>query len=70
MKGLNEAKNQLSLCRNKDQLYSTLDSICSDAGFNYDIGMCFSHNIRRARSQERFKVVEVIQCAERLESRL
>lgn len=70
MNNLNEAKNQLATCRNKDQLYSALDSICSDAGFNYDIGMGFSYNVRRARSQERFKAVEVIQCAERLEGRL
>ena len=70
MNNLNEAKNQLSLCRNKDQLYSDLDAICSDAGFCYHLTMCFSYNIRRARSQERFKVVELIQCAERLVSRL
>lgn len=70
MNNLTEAKNQLSLCRNKDQLYSALDSICSSAGFNYDLTMGFSYNIRRARSQERFKVVEVIQCAERLDGRL
>lgn len=70
MKNLNEAKNQLSLCRNKDQIYSALDSICSEAGFNYDIGMGFSYNIRRARSASSYRVVEVIQCAEKLEGRL
>ena len=70
MNNLNEAKNQLATCRNKDQLYSALDSICSDAGFNYHLTMGFSYNIRRARAQERFKVVELIQCAERLVNRL
>jgi len=70
MNSLNEAKNQLSLCRNKDQLYSILDSICSEAGFNYDLSMGFSYNILRARSAASYRVVELIQCAEKLGDRL
>jgi hypothetical protein len=65
-----EAKNKLEVCRNKSALFSALDKVCGDMGYQYDFNRSPSSNARCAAETMRYGVAEVIKRAEQLEGKL
>ena len=70
MNCLTEAKNELAECRNKDQLFTKLSSLCEAAGYEYDYRRSFGSNARSATAQCCLGVAEVIKHAELIEGRI
>ena len=70
MTPLSEAKCELSNCRNRDQLFNKLSSLCEQAGYQYDYNRSMGSNARCAAESLRYGVAELIKMAERIEARL
>lgn len=70
MNNLTEAKNELAVCQNKDQLHNRLMDLCEQSGFHYNQQRGFGCNASRAREQQRYSVAELILHADRMEGRL
>jgi len=70
MTPLSEAKCELSNCRNRDQLFNKLSSLCEQAGYQYDYNRSMGGNAQKAVVSGRCIVAEIIKHAEMVEGRL
>lgn len=70
MTPLEQGKKRLSSVYSKEALYGNVIKTCEAVGFEFNAGISFSKNIRNARSQMMFGVVEYLKAAEAIEARL
>lgn len=70
MTPLEQGKKRLSSVYSKEALYGNVIKTCEAVGFDFNPGISFSKNIRNARSQMMFGVVEYLKAAEAIEARL
>lgn len=70
MTPLEQGKKRLSSVYSKEALYGNVIKTCEAVGFEFNAGLSFSKNIRKARSQMMFGVVEFLKSAKKVEAKL
>lgn len=64
MKGMIEARAMMLKAQSRDELYSAVEIVCSNAGFRYESEYGLAENAMLAQQLERRPIVELLNFAQ------